>query len=320
MDQTNPLPSVHLSTDSLPVPDRIAIWREVYCRKLFNVEIEPLGDTPFRGEVTLHAVADIRLSHGMRTEAHYRITDGLAQNAADMIGLVAMRTGRAHSIQLGREVMIGADEAIPLATAETLTQTLLDNGRYLGVYVPRLALASMVADLNSALMRPVRADTQGLRLLVDYVSAIQQRDAPLTDALQRAVGTHLCDLMALILGATKDAAVVATMRGRRAARVRQILAQIDRNFADPAFSPDAAASTLGVSPRYIQNLLHETGRSFSERVLELRLQKVRAMLADPRHAGTKISEMAFACGFNEVSYFNQAFRRRFGASPTQLRA
>jgi AraC-like DNA-binding protein len=60
-------------------------------------------------------------------------------------------------------------------------------------------------------------------------------------------------------------------------------------------------------------------RSFSDRILERRLQKARAMLADPRHAGTKISEMAFAYLFIEISYFNQAFRRRFGASPTRGR-
>jgi transcriptional regulator GlxA family with amidase domain len=65
--------------------------------------------------------------------------------------------------------------------------------------------------------------------------------------------------------------------------------------------------------------LHETGLSLAERVLELRLQKARAMLADPRHDRLKIIEIAYACGFNEVSYFNRCFRRRFGASPTQYR-
>ena len=69
----------------------------------------------------------------------------------------------------------------------------------------------------------------------------------------------------------------------------------------------------------MQNLLGETGQSFSERVLELRLQKVRAMLANPRYDSLKISDVAYACGFNEISYFNRCFRRRFGASPTQYR-
>jgi AraC-like DNA-binding protein len=33
----------------------------------------------------------------------------------------------------------------------------------------------------------------------------------------------------------------------------------------------------------------------------------------------RVSDVAYACGFNEISYFNRCFRRRFGASPSQYR-
>jgi AraC-like DNA-binding protein len=69
----------------------------------------------------------------------------------------------------------------------------------------------------------------------------------------------------------------------------------------------------------MQDLLHETGRTFSERVMELRLQKARGMLSDPHHDRLKISDVAYASGFNEVSYFNRCFRRRFGVTPGQFR-
>ncbi len=54
-------------------------------------------------------------------------------------------------------------------------------------------------------------------------------------------------------------------------------------------------------------------------MLELRLQKARAMLADSRHDRLRVIEVAYACGFNAIAYFNQCFRRRFGGSPTQYR-
>jgi AraC-like DNA-binding protein len=113
------------------------------------------------------------------------------------------------------------------------------------------------------------------------------------------------------------------VRGRSrlapAHRRSEALAAIESGFADPAFSPDDIARRLGVSARYIQNLLHETGLSFTARVLELRLQRARAMLADPRQDRMKVAEIAAASGFNEIPYFNRCFRRRFGASPTQFR-
>jgi len=87
-----------------------------------------------------------------------------------------------------------------------------------------------------------------------------------------------------------------------------------------AVSPDDVARKLRLSPRYVNNLLQETESSFAERVLELRLQKVRAMLGDRRHDGLLVSDIAYDCGFGDVSYFNRCFRRRFGASPRQFRA
>ncbi len=69
----------------------------------------------------------------------------------------------------------------------------------------------------------------------------------------------------------------------------------------------------------MQDLLHDTEHSFTERVLEHRLQRARAMLANPRQDDVKISDIAYAAGFNEISHFNRCFRRRFGASPGEFR-
>jgi AraC-like DNA-binding protein len=41
---------------------------------------------------------------------------------------------------------------------------------------------------------------------------------------------------------------------------------------------------------------------------------------DPRHAGSTISAIALAAGFGDLSHFNRNFRRRYGASPSELRA
>jgi AraC-like DNA-binding protein len=44
------------------------------------------------------------------------------------------------------------------------------------------------------------------------------------------------------------------------------------------------------------------------------------MLATARFDRLKVSDIAYACGFSDVSYFNRCFRRRFGCSPRELRA
>jgi len=53
------------------------------------------------------------------------------------------------------------------------------------------------------------------------------------------------------------------------------------------------------------------------RLMELRLRHAADLLAhEPLR---RISDIAFDCGFNDLSYFNRCFRRRFGLTPTAAR-
>jgi AraC-like DNA-binding protein len=44
------------------------------------------------------------------------------------------------------------------------------------------------------------------------------------------------------------------------------------------------------------------------------------MLTDPRHLHLPITDIAFAVGFGDVSHFNRMFHKRFGETPSGVRA
>jgi AraC-like DNA-binding protein len=71
---------------------------------------------------------------------------------------------------------------------------------------------------------------------------------------------------------------------------------------------------------YVRKLFESEGSSFSECVLGERLIRAHRMLTDPRFADRSIASAAFDAGFGDVSYFNRSFRRRFGATPSEIRA
>jgi AraC-like DNA-binding protein len=108
--------------------------------------------------------------------------------------------------------------------------------------------------------------------------------------------------------------------GLRATRIASVIAEIARGFSDQQFSTRVLASKLGLSVRYVQDLVKDSGLSITDRILELRLQKAYSLLMNDRSCMLKISDIASSCGFNEVSYFHRCFRRRFGAAPARLRA
>jgi AraC-like DNA-binding protein len=107
--------------------------------------------------------------------------------------------------------------------------------------------------------------------------------------------------------------------GLRAARIASVMTRIQEGFADQQFSTRVVARQLGLSVRYVQDLLQGSGLSITDRIMELRLEKARTLLLEDRACTLKISDVAMSCGFNELSYFHRSFRRRFGASPGKFR-
>ena len=132
-------------------------------------------------------------------------------------------------------------------------------------------------------------------------------------------GLHVVDLVAAILGAGGDGLAQAEAGGVKAARLRAVLESIATRACDPSFSIAAAGMELDISARHIQRLLEETGESFSEHLREERLRRAWRLLSDPQSRDRKIATIAYDCGFNDLSHFNRAFRRRFGETPTAAR-
>ena len=100
---------------------------------------------------------------------------------------------------------------------------------------------------------------------------------------------------------------------------RQILRRIETDFADPELSPERLAAELGISKRYLQQLLAGSGTSFVQELTATRLDRASDMLTDPRGGGLSVGEIAFRCGFLDPGYFARAFRKRFGRTPSEWR-
>jgi AraC-like DNA-binding protein len=122
----------------------------------------------------------------------------------------------------------------------------------------------------------------------------------------------------LTFGANRDTQQSA-LSAVAAARLAAALAYIAESFIEPGLTVEAVARRQGVSRRYLQRLLEESGMSFTVRVKELRLQKAFALLTNVQHGKRRISDIAMEVGFSDVSHFNRLFRARFGDTPSGVR-
>jgi AraC-like DNA-binding protein len=67
-------------------------------------------------------------------------------------------------------------------------------------------------------------------------------------------------------------------------------------------------------------LFEQEGTTFSQYVIGQRLLRAYRILTDLRFADRSITSVAFDAGFGDLSYFNRVFRRRFGGTPSEIRA
>lgn len=316
---------VVFSSDELPAhldnQARFKLWNEIYTERYGDAEISCL-DKPFSSRSKFGQLGDIGLVQFSGTIQRYARTT--RQVAADQRGDFLIGFSRCQSrmlvTQRGREAPLVPGGMIIYTNAESSECLCKGDNAWSGLSVPRARLSELVVDADDLIGRPLDQARPEIRHLGRYVDfLLTSEEVAEQPPLAEKIGNILLELTVLALGAGGDAAEVARGRGLRAARVQEILAELNANFSDPAFSAHAVALKLGLSPRYIQELMQETGVSFTERVLQLRLRKARAMVADPRNDRMRIGDIALSCGFNEVSYFNRCFRRRFGLSPTQCR-
>lgn len=169
-----------------------------------------------------------------------------------------------------------------------------------------------------------------------------KRDEPLARALRAIVarslevsdGTnaHLLEAFHSVLGACLIDHAGDDSKGDRSQT--DLLAKAEREIAlrykDPDFGPVSLATKLGISLRSLQRGFAKVDKTPRQAIADYRLNQalsalcrqaqMRKLGAIGKAAHKTTSEIAFAQGFNDLSYFYQQFRDRYGQSPGALAA
>ena len=94
-----------------------------------------------------------------------------------------------------------------------------------------------------------------------------------------------------------------------------------KRYANESFCYNVSLKEFSVDHRrnekYIGRLFKkETGKTFSEYCMDLRLNKAENAL---QQSDALVIDIAYECGFNNISYFNKVFKKKHGITPIQYR-
>ena len=312
--------TVRFSTADLPEKDRAAMWRDHYCRMAMKLDIESVNDAPLECAILARTLPGVHvMSTAMSPARITRTREFLADGNGDLIFLIN-QSGLVAARARGRDVMLREGDAILMSASEVKVFDRPSHGGSLSFRIPRSVLSLLVADVDDAVMQLIPQNTEVLKLLAGYASPLFSEVALVTAESRRTAVNHLHDLIALALGTTGDIAGLANGRGVPAARLRMAKAYIIENSHRRDLSVGGVAAHLGLTPRNLQRLFESEGTTFSEFLLAQRLSRAHRMLTEPRLAQSAVGAIAYDAGFGDLSYFNRSFKRRYGATPRDIRS
>jgi AraC-like DNA-binding protein len=285
-----------------------------------TLPIEPLPDCVAEVNVCRRTYGNVGILLGTLAGLRQVVAPD-APDFADEVFLGVNVSGVALVSHRGRELTRASGDAVLFSRPEAgFISSRPRPSLFLGLRMPRRSLAPLIANLDRDSMWAIPGESPSLRLLTDYVRLVSRTETPEPSAFGQAIATHILDLIALSVGADRDAEAAAAERGVRAARLQAIKADISSRLSDGDLSVSAVAARHGVTSRYVHKLFETEGATFSEFVTARRLQLAHRLLTDPRFGSRSITSIAFDAGFSDLSHFNRAFRRRYDVTPTGAKA
>jgi AraC-like DNA-binding protein len=291
--------------------------RRILGRNVAREAAAPDLPLPFAARCVLTTRPDIGLRSCFAPASHWIWPpNGIGEGARYI--LVRPAEGRVVIRQGDRRIALRAREAAALAIDQAAEFVLAQPGRIDVIELDPALLPSLLDD--AGLMQVIPRSNPGLQALAHYGALLLRGLLPLNSAeLQALAKAHVHDLIGAAF-ADREPVAPAAMADRRAGRLAAIKADIEARLERRELGVEMIASLHGVSARVVQKLFETEGRTFSDYVLERRLDRAWHRLVTAEAAELTISAVAYEVGFGDLSYFNRCFRKRFGRPPSQVKA
>src|SRR5690242_4280042 len=247
-----PKGAVRWAFDDVPERERPTLLRECLARAGVHYEFCAVGDVPFHVDLTMNAFPGLMVVMGGLHASRRSGARELAAETRDDATLLVNLEGVLRIEQGDHDIVLGEGEATFTSCTDPSIMTHGGASRMLGLRFPKAGLAPLVEGFEDAWARPISRELPALRLLRSYLTHVWDDQSQAAPDLQRSLVTHVYDLMAVTMGATRDSASAAHARGLHAARMDAVKQDIGRHLDRPDLSVGMMAHRHACTPRFVQ--------------------------------------------------------------------
>ncbi len=305
------------STKQVAARDRRAYWIEAVRSAYGRVDCE-IPDTNFSADVHERSFGQLRLSRverDARTISRSASQIGAVDNEFLQFGF--QLTGRAYLDQDGRATTIGSGDVKIFDTTRPFLLRSDERCVTLVAQLPRKQFTRRMGRIElftgnalscqNPLVQTVR------RFLIDLHANIDNQEPTTSARLEE------CAVELLLTALNVERGERTPRQSSRVATLYRLRSYIDAHLHDHRLTPDQVAAGCGVSPRHQRFLFAAEGDSPAAYIWAQRLRRCKRDLADPRLRDRNISDIAYAWGFGDMTYFSHMFRKSEGMSARDYR-
>jgi AraC-like DNA-binding protein len=307
------------TTDDFPERKRFSAYREELAKWSCGLDLSTDDPSRFHAHLELRRAGAVDIMINTLSAMDIARSARLLRDGDDALMVMLLLRGQAQQSSFGERYNLNAGDFIICDSGYPGEFNLVAESKLLSLKIPRSKLSTLLPNVSRFAGARLDGDPVARRLLSNYLAGTL--DVDLSGSLPAAQlhQDHIVDLVALALGPGGEMRELAERRGAQAVRRTAVIREIETSMADPAFDAAVVAMRLGITVRYVHFLLEATGRTFSEHLLDKRLSRTVELLHDVQHWPRRIADIAFEVGFKDLSYFNRMFRRKYGATPSDIR-
>jgi AraC family transcriptional activator of tynA and feaB len=309
---------VLVSTKTVHPRDRFAYWREEACKLFVRHEFTSSLGRNFHGEIAVASLGNINLAtyRGDPCTA-IRTTQSLRGTLDDDVILCRQTAGQVNLQQDGRHTTAGPGDLFMLDPRRPFVLDGVSKAEGIFLKITRAELEARLGEVSTYTATPLCKVHPTASLASAYIAALTQHAEALDPSIGSKLGRQALDLVALAFQSMSGG--IAQLSSTRATTLLRLKTIIEGRLHDPTLKPAMVADAAGISVRYANALLATEGTSLERFIMYRRLLRSRQFLESPAQAGRTISEIAFTCGFSDLSHFSRRFKAEFGGSPSEIR-
>jgi AraC family transcriptional activator of tynA and feaB len=307
---------MHWRTAGAITTELFSKWADNLAQAFVRLEPDAVLRDHFRGDIDKVPVGDIQLSR-VTASGHRvrRLREHIRRSDRDVCFVNLQIAGVGITRQRGHEVVCGPLDLAVVDTTEAFEILHRAPFDLYSIEVPRRLVPGGLLERGGAALSQTGVGRQIAQALLSYSSlALYAGDhTPVAPAI---VSRHVVELLACLAQPLQAEDGTASARH---ARLAAMCNYIERNLDDEQLGAERIAAAFGVTARYVHKLFAMAGRTVSQSVCDLRIERARRLLEHPQDSHSTITAIAFQLGFRDISYFNRRFKERVGESPSDYR-